>query len=845
MRRYFSLLLFSLHFWLAHAQEKLLSPEQFLGYELGERFTRHHRVVEYFQHVADIMPNVSLTHYGETYEYRPLVYAVVTSPENFKNLEQIRMDNLRRTGLATGSPSREKKAIVWLSYNVHGNEASSMEASMLTLYQLANTSNDKAREWLKNTVAILDPCINPDGRDRYANFYNQYGNNPANAGGDAKEHREPWPGGRANHYLFDLNRDWAWLTQQESRQRIKVYHEWMPHVHVDFHEQGYNNPYFFAPAAEPFHEVISAWQREFQVMIGKNNAKYFDEQGWLYFTKEVFDLYYPSYGDTYPTYNGAIGMTYEQAGGGFGGRSVTTETGDALTLKERLTHHHTTGLSTVEITSLNADKVVDEFEKYFRENNSNPAAAYKTYVITADNNPDKINKLTKWFDLHAIRYGHASTGKALRGFDYQTQSQAGFNLTTDDIVVNVYQPKSRFVTTLLEPQSKLSDSLTYDITAWNLIYAYDLKAYALNERINISRPYLQKVPDNSGVNGKPYIYIFKYQSLKDVELLAALMKKGIKVRSAERSFTVGAQTFAPGTLLIPRRNNELINDLDVVVQTLARQLGRKIYTSSTGFMDKGKDVGSGDVNFLKPPKIAVLFGEQTSSLSAGEIWHFFEEQLHYPITQIGTDYFKSIDLKKYDVLIIPEGSYRLFDDAMLETLNSWISEGGRTIAVGNALGVFSEKAGFNLKPYLTADEKTEAEKKEKEIVERERLTRYEDAERRQLSGVISGAIYKITLDNSHPLAFGLKNTYYTLKTNELRYAFLNTGWNVGVIKGAAKPVQGFAGIKANQKLENSLVFGVEDKGQGEIVYLVDNPLFRSFWENGKLIFANAVFMVGQ
>jgi hypothetical protein len=298
--------------------QKLLTPKEFLGYELGDRFTQHYRVMDYFRHVAETMPNVKLQQYGETYEHRPLVYAVVTSAENFKNLEQMRMNNLKRTGLLEGSSTEAKIAIVWLSYNVHGNEASSLEASMLTLYELASTTNSKTQEWLKNTIVILDPCINPDGRDRYANFYNQYRNDPVNADYDAKEHHEPWPGGRSNHYLFDLNRDWAWGTQKETQQRLKIYNEWMPHIHIDFHEQGYNSPYYFAPAAEPYHEVISSWQREFQVTIGKNNAKYFDEQGWLYFTKEVFDLYYPSYGDTYPMYSGAVGMTYEQGGGGAG-----------------------------------------------------------------------------------------------------------------------------------------------------------------------------------------------------------------------------------------------------------------------------------------------------------------------------------------------------------------------------------------------------------------------------------------------------------------------------------------------------------------------------------------------
>ena len=827
------------------SQVKLQSPAEFLGYELGDRFTRHYRVVEYFQHVDAASANVKVQSYGETYEHRPLIYAVVASDENFKNLDQIRQDNLKRAGVVDGTVAGPKVAIVWLSYNVHGNEANSMEASMKTLFELVHPANEKTKEWLKNTIVILDPCINPDGRDRYANFYNQYGNLPPNPSGDAKEHREPWPGGRANHYMFDLNRDWAWETQTESQSRIKVYNEWLPHVHVDFHEQGFNNPYYFAPAVEPYHEVISNWQREFQTMIGKNNAKYFDEQGWLYFTKEVFDLYYPSYGDTYPTYSGAIGMTYEQGGGGFGGLSITTREGDPLTLKDRLTHHYTAGISTVEITAQNAARVVDEFEKYFKDNLNGPASPYKTYVFKAENNVDKLIQLTKWMDTHSIRYGHPAAGKPTRGYEYQTQTMAAFNLSTDDIIVNVHQPKSRFITTLFEPQSKLPDSATYDITAWNLMYNYDLKAYAINERINVSKPYQPKPPENSSVALKPYAYIFKYESVRDAEFLAALLSKSVKVRSADKSFSAGGQNFEPGTLIITRRNNESLADFDNVILNLAKGKERKTYTTTTGFVEKGKDFGSSHVNFLKAPKVACVFGEQTSSLNAGEIWHFFEQQLHYPLTQLGTDYLKTVDLKKYDVLIVPEGNYRVFDDAFLEQLTTWVSAGGRLIIIANGLNAFAEKKGYALKAFATEAEKTEAEKKDKEAKEKNALARYEDAERRQLVEAISGAIYKVSLDKSHPLAFGLKDSYYTLKTNVLRYGFLEGGWNVGVIKGTAKPVQGFAGHKANRKLSNSLILGVEEKGQGNIVYLVDNPLFRSFWESGKMVFSNAVFMVGQ
>jgi hypothetical protein len=820
--------------------QAIKSPDEFLGRSLGDRFTRQHEMIDYFNYVDAQLTNVKLTEYGRTYEDRPLIYTVIASPENFAKLEEIRQDNLKRTGLAQGMPSSNKIAIVWLSYNVHGNEASGMEASMKTLHELVSTA--RGQEWLKNTVVVMDPCINPDGRDRYANFNNSYSNTTPNPNGDAAEHREPWPGGRANHYWFDLNRDWAWLQQVESQSRLKVYNQWMPHVHVDFHEQGYNSPYYFAPAAEPYHPVISNWQREFQTMIGKNNARYFDEKGWLYFTKEVFDLYYPSYGDTYPTYSGAIGMTYEQAGGGYGGLSITTEEGDPLTLQDRLAHHHITGMSTVEITSKNATKVVDEFERYFKENTSNPFGTFKSYIIKADNNADKLGKLTKWMDQHAIRYGSVGVTRAAKGFDYQTQTQTTFNLSAEDIVVDVFQPKSRFITTVFDPQSKIPDSLTYDITAWNLFYAYDLKGYATTERINSSKAYAPKTTSNIAV-AKAYAYLFKYESLNDVEFLGELLKMNVKVRAAQKAFSVNGNSFTAGTLIVTQANNKHIADFDKAIQALANNYQRTLYTSNTGFVDKGKDFGSSEVAYLEAPKIAVLCGDETESLSAGEVWHYFEQQIHYPITQVRTNQFKRIDLKKYNVLVAPEGYYDIFDEAQLEKISTWVNDGGKLILIGDALNSFADKKGFNLKKYASDDAKKEAEKKEEEAKKKEGMMRYEEAERKQISDYIFGAIYKIKIDNSHPLGFGLADNYYSLKTSTLRFDFMEDAWNVGTLKGTAMPVQGFAGYKANKKMNNSLSFGVQEKGQGSIVYFVDNPLFRNFWEQGKFVFSNAVFMV--
>ncbi len=255
---------------------------------------------------------------------------------------------------------------------------------------------------------VIDPCINPDGRERYVNWYIQNANSPYNINPDSKEHHEPWPGGRANHYLFDLNRDWAWATQLETQARLVEYNKWLPNVHVDFHEQGVDAPYYFAPAAEPYHEVVTKFQREFQVTIGKNHAKYFDKNNWLYFTKESFDLLYPSYGDTYPTYNGAVGMTYEQGGSGRAGLGILTKEKDILTLKDRIEHHFTTGLSTIEIASQNAEKLTEEFSLYFQKAKNSPLGKYKSYIISASNDIDKINSLRRLLDRHQITYGISS-----------------------------------------------------------------------------------------------------------------------------------------------------------------------------------------------------------------------------------------------------------------------------------------------------------------------------------------------------------------------------------------------------------------------------------------------------
>ncbi len=807
---------------LTYSQNQIQSPAEFLGYDIGEQFTRHADVVSYFNHIAQNSDMVTYHTYGKTNERRPLTYAIISTKENLQNIETIRQDNLKNAGIIQGV-SNPETAIVWLSYNVHGNEASSTEAAMQTIYELITKKSD----WLQNTVVIMDPCINPDGRDRYVNWYNQVKASPYNIDQMATEHNEPWPGGRPNHYLFDLNRDWAWATQVESTQRLKIYNQWMPHIHVDFHEQGINEPYYFAPAAEPFHEIITPWQKDFQTQIGKNHAKYFDKEGWLFFTKERFDLLYPSYGDTYPTFMGAIGMTYEQAGHGRAGLGIQTDEGYILTLKDRALHHMTTGLSTVEISSKNATNLNTEFKKFFNTS----SLKYKSYVLKGE--IDKINLLTKLLDKHEIVYGFTNISK-VSGFDFRKNKQGSMN-ANGALVVSTNQPKGKMVKVLFEPDAKLSTPLTYDITAWSVPHAYGLEAIASTSLIpadkNSAQERITNSADPSGAG-----YITKWNSIDDARFMADLLNHNIRVRFSEKDFSNSGNRFKKGSLIISKSDNRTNSNYDKTVINIANRHNRKLYATSTSFATNGVDFGSPDVKLINKQRIAMLKGDYISSLSYGETWYFFEQQLKFPITSIDTDYFNQVDLSKYDVLIMPNGYYNgRINTNTLKKLKDWVKKGGKIIALANAVDVFADKEGFDLK-------KNKPDEKEKDSIGN--LTPYDQREKESVKDFITGSIFKTKVDPSHPMAFGYDATYFSLKLGSNSYGFLKEGFNVAYIKDT-QSVSGFAGTDALKNLDKSIVFAEARIGEGSVIYMVDNPLFRSFWENGKLFFVNAIFFTNN
>jgi len=829
--------------WCLWAQS-LPSPESYLGYPLGSHFTPHYKIAGYFRQIAaQASSRVSLLQYGETYEGRPLLLAFVASPENLARLESIRQNNLRLAGMLQDQtrPDPNAPAIVWLSYNVHGNEPASSEAAMKTLYELVNPSNSETQEWLQHVVVVIDPCINPDGRDRYVNWYNTAVGKMPNPDPGAYEHREPWPAGRTNHYLFDLNRDWAWQTQRETQLRLKKYNEWLPQVHVDFHEQGYNAPYYFAPAAEPYHEVITKWQRQFQELVGKNNAKYFDNNGWLYFTRERFDLFYPSYGDTYPMYNGAIGMTFEQ-GGISAGLAVRTQDGDTLTLTDRLLHHYTTSLSTIEISARYSTRLVQEFQSYFTVARSDPAGEFRAYLITADKYSDRMDRVKRLLDRNLIQWGYAPAG-SFTGLNYETGKSETVKTREGDIVINVNQSKSNLVRVLFEKNSRISDSATYDITAWSLPLVYGLKAYGLGSYVSGVNP-SRSVDSAWTPVPASYAYAVRWTGMNSASFLGALLKKSVKVRYAEEPFTSGNDNFDRGTLIITRTGNSASGtDLVRIVNDAAKNAKVQVIPISTGFVDKGYDLGSSRVHTIHAPRVALFTGSGVNSSPAGEVWYFFEQQMDYPVTLVPAENADRVNWKNYDVIILPDGNYRfLGEKAVSEAIREWVNQGGKLIAIENAVSQLSRN-GWGLVPKSEGDRKKDSSREK--TADYSRLRAYENREKEFLMTSTPGSIYRVDLDNSHPLAFGFPSYYYTLKQDDNVYDFLSDGgWNVGVIKKDGY-TSGFTGSKAKEKLRDAMVFGVQEMGRGAIIYLTDDPLFRNFWENGKLLFCNAVFMVGQ
>ena len=817
--------------------QDIMSPTEFIGEKYGKQFSPHHRLVDYFQHVDEASPKVKLIQYGETNEGRPLYIAIVTSEKNHKNLEDIRLTNLQNIGMTDQAPKTTiEKSIVWLSYSVHGNEAGGSESSMNVIYQLTG-ADAEINGWLDETIVIIDPSLNPDGYSRYSHWVKGSSGKKLHPELTDVEHMEPWPGGRVNHYLFDLNRDWAWQTQVETQQRIIQYNRWMPHVHADLHEMGFDDHYYFAPAAEPYHKTITDWQREFQFDVGRNHAKYFDEKGWLYFTREIFDLLYPSYGDTYPIFNGSIGMTYEQAGHGMSGRSIRLGNGKDLILQDRIDHHTTTSLSTIEVTANNRADVVENFKNYFQQSVKNPVGEFKYYVVKKGELTDEFTEL---LDKNAIEFSYIDESANVNGYSFFSGNNQKSNTSQGDIFISAYQPKSTLLQVFMEERPVLADSVTYDITSWNIPLAYQLNAFGFTSNPNLK---LTKTKPNTLTKAEVGSYgtAIKWNNNFDAKIfLSRALQAGINVKSAQKPIDLGDVKLQRGDLIILNFDQKDYTNVKAEIQRLAFELDLEISPIKSGFAVSGSDLGGSGLTRIELPKVLTFFGNGVHANAYGQVWNYFENIIEYPISRVNINNFSGVDMTEFNTIILPDGYYSLSTEQN-EQLSTWVENGGKLIAVAGGLRNLKNDK-FQLGASTDQDAKDKLELDRKEQKKRDRKRAYEGAERRSIAGSIPGAIFRTDIDPTHPLCYGM-TSYFTLKNSSTRYPLLEGDSFNPVRIPSDYTSYGFIGSQIKNNFDDTFVFSVQSKGGGKVIYMVDNPLFRAFWKSGEIIFANALFQV--
>ncbi len=855
-----------------------------LGYRVGEAFTPYAELERYYKTLAGSSNRIRLEPYGKSIEGRTLYLVIISTPENLARLDAIRAATAKLADPRTTTPAEAQAlaastpAVVWLSYNVHGNEAVSSEAAMQVAYELAASQDERVLDWLGHAVVVLDPVLNPDGRERYVQFFRStLGKNP-NSDRFAAEHQERWPGGRTNHYLFDLNRDWAWQTQPESRARVHAYRQWNPQVHVDFHEMGPEATYYFAPPAEPVHETVAPLLKKWFEIYGRGNAAAFDRYGFRYYTGEDFDLFYPSYGDSWPSLNGAIGMTYEQAGGPAGGLTLTLREGQrTLTLRDRAARHFTSSLATIDTSVKNREARLRDFYDFHRAAiDAGSKGPVREFIIPAGPDADRLEHVLGILVRQGIEVQWAEADFEADNLTNSWGEPVARKHFPQAWIVDLAQPAGFLARALLEREAKLETTFFYDVTAWSLPLAAGLETYASPKPVAAPLRPVPTPPEyhRGAVDGtlQGAAYVFSWESGGAPRLLGYLLAEDIKAYVSLQPFKVDGRSFSAGSIVVPAEGNP--PDLRARLDALAARTTCPVFPVPTLLSDEGIDLGSNRVRFLRRPRVAILTDTPTSSNDYGALWHYFEQDLDLPFTPLRVERLRDVDLSQYNVLILPpdsddgRGYPRFLDKKLQEKLADWVRAGGVLIGLrGGAVFATKKKAGWASITYRYVrredeearleeeraaekpDQKPAAEEKkpdEKETKPEEDLTRklmpYAEREKALREEEIPGTILRTTLDNTHPLGFGLESRLAVLDNGTAPILELSAkGENVAYFPKEKIKVSGFLTPENEKKLAQTAYLIRERQGQGFVILFADTPVFRGFWDSTARLLTNAVF----
>ncbi|NNC61739.1 MAG: zinc carboxypeptidase [Flavobacteriaceae bacterium] len=796
-------------------------PADVIGHEVGEWHVTHDKLMFYMQTLAEASDRITIENRGTTFEGRPILLLTVTSPQNHSKLETIRQQHLALSENGSSTTAVEELPIVvYQGFSVHGNEPSGANAGLAYAYYLAAAQGPQIDEMLKNTIILMDPSYNPDGLQRFAYWANTNRSMNLNSDGNEREYHEVWPGGRTNHYWFDINRDWLPVQLPESRARITTFHRWLPNILTDHHEMGTNSTFFFQPG-EPsrVHPLTPKMNQELTAEIGTYHAKALDKIGSLYYSEENYDDYYYGKGSTFPDVMGSIGILFEQASSR--GHIQESENG-ILTFPFTIRNQFTTALSTVEAAQNMRTKLLNYQRDFYRDLRTEAGRSKtKAYIFGDSKDAAKTWHMAEILERQNIKFHDLSRDITLGGKQYKKGNS---------FIVPLEQKNHRLIKAMFEKRTTFTDSLFYDISAWTFPLAFNLDYAELSSLSNAGPEIPELTPLTGSVSGESsYAYLFEWHEYYTPKALNMILEKDLRAKIAQYPFSMGGVNYDYGTVMIPVQNQELDRKaLYDFLNKVAKESHIAITAVNTG-ATKGIDLGSGDFEPVEKQKVALIVGEGIRSYDAGEIWHLFDTRYDIKLTKIDTEYLGRTDLSSYTDIIIP-GSWGSggLSESIAEKLKSWVKAGGTLVGFRTTANWFDQQEFLDLsfkKDTLVAKNVTFGER--------------QDFRGAQVTG---GAIFEARIDRSHPINFGYKNNSIPLFRNSNIYLEPEKDSYNNPIQYTSSPLMsGYISEENAALISNSVPFKTKRMGQGRVILFTDNTNFRAFWYGTNKLLMNAIF----
>lgn len=796
------------------------TPESILGYQVGEWHPSHDQIVNYLTILSKTSSRFKLENRGVTHENRPLILLTITSEKNHQNLEKIREEHLKIIDYTQSKNLNLEKMplVINQGFSVHGNEASGINASILLAYYLAAAEGDYINKILENTIILLDPSLNPDGYQRFSSWVNTHKSDFLNPDSNDREFNEVWPGGRTNHYWFDLNRDWLVAQQPESKIRLKTFHQWFPNILTDFHEMGTNSTYFFQPGVpSSTHPLTPLLNQKLTKEISNYYAKDLDKIGSTYFTEENYDDFYYGKGSTYPDINGGIGILFEQASSR--GIAQNSENG-LLTFSFAIRNQLTSALATLKAGfDLRLDLL--NYQRNFYIDAAKKAENDKTKALVFSDEKDasKAAILAQILKQHHIKLHQLKEDYKVNNKHFKKENS---------YVIPLQQKNYLLISSMFEKRTKFADSLFYDISTWTLPLAFNvsydsiLNKKLIGDEIENINFKTKKTFDKSEV-----AYLFEWHDYYAPKALNKILSKGIRAKTAMKTFVQNGKTFDYGTIQIPVQNQTLSSDeLYKFLNTVADETGIEFISSSTSLTD-GIDLGSGNFNIVKKPKVVMLVGDGFSGYDAGEFWHLLDLKFQMNLTKIDINRLSRVNLSGYTTLILPNFSGKI-ENSLVEKLKEFVQNGGTLIGYKNSVKWLNDQKLLNVN--------LKKVKPEMKNVTFEHQREFKGAQE------VGGAIFEVMLDRSHPINFGIsKNKMAFFRDTELFIEADSTNYKHPIQYTKNPLLSGYISKENLKAAGNTIPFKVENLGRGKVIGFTDNTNFRAFWYGTDKFLMNVIF----